>query len=375
MFRKTDAYLLGDLAARNPCARECRDRYTHSALNFMNASGKLVVLSGPSCIGKSSLIKALAQFHPQLHKKLQPLVLLNSRSPRPGERDGEAYHFRRREEIERLRARENFVVMNVRSDLQALNLEELRGLLEKGNVLFEGNPFIGCTLLTHAAFRGVETLSVFISPLGREELSFLMERSGSDLKSLVADVMRRKLLRRMQRQKTLLSQRDLEEVERRAGSSFRELSIAHHFEHVIANHDGEDSENWNAFYFPLGDARRTLNAFVALLEGVEVHEVEHWEKDFLSCTRDRFALRNLNSMKTGYLIQDVRRIELGNLTAKREGGSFITGDVANQNVSPSVGDASLVIDGEEFAGNVFRYTGSQVIFESDRFEEIAKKLS
>jgi hypothetical protein len=80
-------------------------------------------------------------------------------------------------------------------------------------------------------------------------------------------------------------------------------------------------------------------------------------------------------MKTGYLIQDVRRIELKNLIAKRDGGSFITGDVADQRISPSVGDASLVIEGEEFAGNVVRYTGSQVIFESDRFEELAKKLS
>ena len=80
-------------------------------------------------------------------------------------------------------------------------------------------------------------------------------------------------------------------------------------------------------------------------------------------------------MKTGYLIQDARRIELKNLIAKREGGSFITGDVTNQHVSPSVGDASLVIEGEEFAGDVVRYTESQVFFESGRFEEIEKKLS
>ena len=50
-----------------------------------------------------------------------------------------------------------------------------------------------------------------------------------------------------------------------------------------------------------------------------------------------------------------------NLIAKREGGSFITGDVTNQQVSPSVGDASLVIEGEEFAGDVVRYTESQVL--------------
>lgn len=79
-------------------------------------------------------------------------------------------------------------------------------------------------------------------------------------------------------------------------------------------------------------------------------------------------------MKTGYLIQDVRRIELKNLISTREGGSFIVGEVANQRTSPSVGDASLVIDGKEFSGNVARYTESQVVFESDRFTEIAQRL-
>jgi hypothetical protein len=79
-------------------------------------------------------------------------------------------------------------------------------------------------------------------------------------------------------------------------------------------------------------------------------------------------------MKTGYIIQDVRRIELKNLIAKREGDSLIIGDMANQQVSPSVGDASLVIEGKEFAGNVVNYTESQVTFESDRFKEIAEKL-
>ena len=79
-------------------------------------------------------------------------------------------------------------------------------------------------------------------------------------------------------------------------------------------------------------------------------------------------------MKTGYIIQDVRRIELKNLIAKREGDSLIIGDVVNQQVSPSVGDASLVIEGKEFAGNVVNYTESQVTFESDRFKEITEKL-
>jgi guanylate kinase len=247
----------------------------------MSAPGRLVVLSGPSCIGKSPLIKALGQFHSDLHKKLLPLVLYNSRSPRPGEKDGEDYHFRRREEIESLREKENFVVMDVRGDLQAFEVKELQGTLRKGDVLFEGNPFIGCTLLTHPKLKEVKRLSVFVSPLSREELSFLKEQPDIDLETLVTDVMRRKLLRRTQRQKSILSLKDLEEVERRAKSAFRELSLAHQFQYVIANHDGEDSENWNAFYFPLGDAGRTLNILVELLRAGKARGTEVWKKDFI----------------------------------------------------------------------------------------------
>ena len=92
-------------------------------------------------------------------------------------------------------------------------------------------------------------------------------------------------------------------------------------------------------------------------------------------TRRRSELRIINRMKTGCLIQDLRRIDLNNLVTSKEGGSFIIGEVTNPNVSPSVGDASLVIEGEEFAGDVVRYTGSQVVFEPSSFDEIAKKFA
>jgi guanylate kinase len=42
-------------------------------------NGRLVILSGPSCVGKSPLAKALAKFYPEIRKTLQPLVLYNSR--------------------------------------------------------------------------------------------------------------------------------------------------------------------------------------------------------------------------------------------------------------------------------------------------------
>jgi len=34
----------------------------------------------------------------------------------------------------------------------------------------------------------------------------------------------------------------------------------------LPNHDGEDSDHWDTFYYPIGDARKTLMALVDLLE-------------------------------------------------------------------------------------------------------------
>ena len=50
---------------------------------------------------------------------------------------------------------------------------------------------------------------------------------------------------------------------------------------MIPNHDGEDSEHWDAFYYPLGDARQSLEAVVALVEGTVTTRAEHWQYDLL----------------------------------------------------------------------------------------------
>ena len=243
---------------------------------------RLVILGGPSCVGKSPLAKALKRFHPDLAKALKPIVLYNSRAPRPGEEDGEDYHFRSRDEIAKLREKDNFVVMDVRGDLQALDVDELKELSEEGSPFFEGNPYVARALQTDERLDDFERLSVFVSPLSQDEIRELRAEENIDLQRLVTDLMRRKRLRRTQKQKTILSLPDLEDIERRAGAALRELKDAHRFDHVIPNHDGEDSDNWSAFYYPLGDARLTVKAFAALLAGEEPPaRVERWDASLL----------------------------------------------------------------------------------------------
>jgi len=245
-------------------------------------SGRLVILCGPSCVGKTPLYKSLGKFHPDLRKQFHKLVLFNSRDPRPGEVGGVDFHFRTRAQIESLRADHRYAVLEARTDLQALDIEELESLLRRGDVFFEGNPSVGRALQTHPRLANISRLSIFLSPLSKEEIANLKapERNVS-LQELLTDIMRRKLLRRTRRQKGELSAADLKNIETRASSAYRELQGAWQFQYVIPNHDGEDSDNWEAFYYLIGDARKALDAFVGLLQGKVQPGVEKWEEDLL----------------------------------------------------------------------------------------------
>jgi len=58
--------------------------------------GKLVVLTGPSGVGKGTLVRQLRQCHPELYLSISA----TSRSPREGEIDGEDYYFLDRSSFE-----------------------------------------------------------------------------------------------------------------------------------------------------------------------------------------------------------------------------------------------------------------------------------
>jgi len=242
---------------------------------------QFIILSGPSCVGKGPLVAALEKFYPELLTGWKKLVLYNSRQPRPGEVEGIDYHFRTRERVERFHHQSRYLVTDVRGDLQAIDLDPLRDDLQTSTVFFEGNPFIVEKLLENPVLKDVKRVSIFLSPLSQEEITFLKTREANiSLHDFVSDVMRRKLLRRTLKQKTILSQKDLETVERRALSALSEMACARHFDYVVPNHDGEDSEDWDAFYFPIGDGRKTLECVAKLLQGQTCPIAEKWDQSF-----------------------------------------------------------------------------------------------
>ena len=68
--------------------------------------GRLVVLSGPSGVGKSTIVRKLLD---RTGDRMRLSVSATTRSPRPGEVDGREYHFLSHEEFQRRREAGDFL--------------------------------------------------------------------------------------------------------------------------------------------------------------------------------------------------------------------------------------------------------------------------
>lgn len=243
---------------------------------------RFVILLGPSCIGKSQLMSALKTFYPELGQQLKQLVLYNDRPIRPNEKDGVDYFFRSRDEIETLGNSPGHVMADVRGDLQVLELAQIQRILDEGNFpFFEGNPYIPQKLRDAGALDQLPTLSVFLSPISREEIIYLKTQDNVDLEEFVTEVQRRKLLYRADKMNTKLGPKEMENIERRCASTIHEMRNAWKLDYVIPMHDGECNDNWDVFGYPIGAARRALEAFAALLRGEQSVDAEKWDADLI----------------------------------------------------------------------------------------------
>ncbi len=169
---------------------------------------RVFVITGPSGVGKGTLIRGLMERLPELELS----VSATTRKPRPGEQDGVDYHFLTAEEFER-RVQENDFVEH--ADYAGRRYGTLRSELD--GRLAQGVPVVleievqGARQVREAM---PEAVQVFIAPPSLEALRTRLVGRGTD---------------------------DPEEVSRRLQVAERELDAQPEFGHVVVNDRLEDA--------------------------------------------------------------------------------------------------------------------------------------
>ena len=133
--------------------------------------GKLFVISGASGVGKSTVLKQVMD----ARKDLSFSVSATTRSPRPGEVDGQSYYFITKESFEEMIARNEFLEYDAHMDNYYGTPEaQLEEKLAKGNVVLDIEP--------NGAFnvrrRRSDAVLIFIAPPSLEELERRLRSRG-----------------------------------------------------------------------------------------------------------------------------------------------------------------------------------------------------
>jgi len=169
---------------------------------------RVFVITGPSGVGKGTLIRGLMERAPRLELS----VSATTRPPRPGERDGVEYHFLSSEEFERRVAAGEFVE---HADYAGRRYGTLRSELDD-------RVRAGAPVVLEIEVQGArqvrqsvpDAVQVFIAPPSLEALRTRLIGRGTD---------------------------DPEEVERRLRVAEAELTAQPEFAHVIVNDRLEDA--------------------------------------------------------------------------------------------------------------------------------------
>lgn len=136
--------------------------------------GNLFIVSSPSGAGKSSLISALLE----KHQDMQVSVSHTTRAPRPGENNGEHYHFVSVDEFKQLIENQEFYEWaEVFGNYYGTSKSAIQSQLEQGIDVFLDIDWQGAQQMRKLV---PEVLSIFILPPSKEELERRLNSRGQD---------------------------------------------------------------------------------------------------------------------------------------------------------------------------------------------------
>jgi guanylate kinase len=147
--------------------------------------GRLIVLTGPSGVGKGTLMQALLKRHPELYYS----VSVTTRSPRPGEINGENYYFISRTKFEQLVAQGEFLEWaEFALNYYGTPRETVRNQIQSGKLVVLEIELEGARQI-RTSFPSA--LSIFILPPSLNELESRIRGRAQDSEEAIARRLRR----------------------------------------------------------------------------------------------------------------------------------------------------------------------------------------
>ena len=236
---------------------------------------KLFLISGPSCVGKGPLLKAINEFYPELYIGEIPIIKSHEcryGKPRTNEVDiwDNPDYFMPANQIINL-DKNRFFIGDCRGFPQAIDTYKLNGISEK-IVILEVYHLIGARFAAWAKgnLLNIAYETVFISPLSPEEITDLYA-IGVDICQYVTSLMINKQLQRARLfGKDVSSEEEIRDIMKRASDTYEEMQSMNQYTSLIINRDGEGNPNWHikdgSFYKkPEGDAGRALAKLVEII--------------------------------------------------------------------------------------------------------------
>lgn len=142
-------------------------------------SGTLVIVSGPSGAGKTTLVKGVCQYFKELGNELQFSVSHTTRGIRAGEKDGVDYYFVTKERFLRMANHGEFIEWaHVHGHMYGTSVEEVRSRLSNGQDVIVDIDVQGARQISENKDLQPHAVSVFVFTSSFEELEARLRSRG-----------------------------------------------------------------------------------------------------------------------------------------------------------------------------------------------------